>query len=402
MRNPVLTIFYQFDPWNPSIGGIQTLICSILKYSIPQVDLRFVGFTSNPEVAVGQWHNLEFSGRKLKFFPLFYIADDNIKQIIPTSVRYTTALLGKNFSSEFMHFYRIEPTIATLFWKGEKTLFVQNDIHQRLFSKQAKNSILWRKFPFVYLALERLLIRQFHWILSCNQNSESFYKKNYTDISERVHFFKNNVDEEIFYPIEQYERDSNREELANQLGLPHETRFVLFAGRLHPQKDPLLLLQAFKLVGDPYAHLLIVGEGELTELVKIEIDRLNLSKQVSMLGIMNQVELANLHRLSSAFVLTSTHEGLPFVVLEALACGTPVVSTLAGETPNILLQGGGLISADRTPQAIASSLITVLEHPEYFPVHDCLRAAEPYSAKKVISEIYQDIIERWNQKNYSQ
>jgi glycosyltransferase involved in cell wall biosynthesis len=55
-----------------------------------------------------------------------------------------------------------------------------------------------------------------------------------------------------------------------------------------------------------------------------------------MLGSVRQAELAELHRICNAFVLTSAYEGLPLVALEALACGTPVVTTRCGETPNLL------------------------------------------------------------------
>lgn len=110
--------------------------------------------------------------------------------------------------------------------------------------------------------------------------------------------------------------------------LPKDTKFILFAGRLHPQKELLLLVRAIAALGDLNLHLLIAGDGELATQVRAEIEQLGLSKRVTMLGAVVQDELAKLHQVASVFVLSSAYEGLPLVVLEALACGTPVVTTV--------------------------------------------------------------------------
>jgi glycosyltransferase involved in cell wall biosynthesis len=400
MPKPVLTIFYQFNPWQSSIGGIQTFICSFLKYAPKEFEIRLVG-TGEPNSRIGLWQEREYAGRSIQFMPLIAIEDDNVRSLIPTTLKYTAALLGRNFSSDFMHFHRIEANLAALNWSGEKILFVQNDIQKQMDPVAGNNAILWQRFPAAYFALESFLIGQFDRIYACHTQSVEFYQQRYTAIAERFSYLKNTVDEEIFYPLNAREKEAKRQALAKKMDLPEETRFLLFAGRLHPQKDPLLLIRSLAILDEPNVHLLIAGEGELAEELQTDITRSGLSGRVTMLGAVPQTQLAELHQLSNAFVLTSAYEGLPFVVLEALACGTPIVTTDCGETPQFLTSDSGIVCRERTPQVIARGLRQVLQHPENYPVDSCVRTAQPFSARTIVTDVYQEMLQRWQQQALS-
>ncbi|MGA7935101.1 MAG: glycosyltransferase family 4 protein [Kovacikia sp.] len=395
MRAPVLTIFYQFNPWNSTIGGIQTIIKYFIKYAPSEFEIRLVGTGNQQKEATGQWRETELDGRKLMFLPLLNLEDDNIRGRVPTTLKYMATLLGRNFASDFMHFHRLEPTLAAIPWPGDKTLFIHNDIHQQMMSGENKNAILWRYFPQAYFTLERSLVGQFSQILSCNSDSVKHYQQLYPKVAERVAYVRNPVDNEVFYPLSREERNQQRIELAKKLSLPETTRFILFAGRLHPQKDPLLLVRSIAALNEPNVHLLIAGAGELSDQVHSEIGQLGLSQQVSMMGSVDQSSLANLHRLCSVFVLSSAYEGLPLVVLEALACGTPVVTTRCGETPNLLDDDSGVVCKERTPGEIAAALRKVLLNPDNYPTEACVRTAKPYGARHVISEVYGNMLKRW-------
>jgi glycosyltransferase involved in cell wall biosynthesis len=298
-----------------------------------------------------------------------------------------------------MHFHRLEPTLATLNWPGEKTLFVHNDIQKQIDSTANKNAILWGRIPAAYLALERRLVGQFSQILSCNTDSLQYYRQRYPELGDRVSYIKNTVDTDIFYPLTLEQREQGRRILAQQMGLAEDTRFVLFAGRLHAQKDPALLLDSMAALNKPNVHLLIAGDGDLKDAIHSKIGALGLSKQVTMLGPVAQAELAQLLRICSVFVLTSAYEGLPVVVLEALACGTPVVTTRCGETPNLLCAHSGVVCQERTPTTIAHALLQVLLNPGDYPIEACIQSAEPYSARTVVGSVYRDMLSRWQQQN---
>lgn len=403
VRKPILTIFYQFNPWQSTIGGIQTLIRSYIKYAPPEFTLRLVGTSVDAKQALGTWQSEVLEGRSLQFMPLLQVQEDNIRQKIPTSVRYTLALKGKNLASDFMHFHRLEPTLMTRHWSGEKTLFIHNDIHQQINSPSApQNAILWRRFPKVYFALERYLLGQFEQILSCNSDSIELYRRQYPVWADRMQLVRNTVDNAQFYPLSPAQKEQQRQKLAAQKKLPSNTRFILFAGRLHPQKDPLLLVQSMaalrSLKGQALnTHLLVAGEGELMEAMRAEIQKLGLTASVSLLGPVALPALAELHRLSSAVVLTSLYEGLPLVVLEALASGTPVVTTNCGETPRFLRPESGIVCPERTPEAIAASISHILTKPEQFLPQACVETARPFAVQTVLGQIYNSMYQRWRQ-----
>jgi glycosyltransferase involved in cell wall biosynthesis len=401
MRKPVVTIFYQFDPWSNSLGGIQTTIRSYVKYAPDTFDVQIVGIEDDSSQPVGIWRDGELAGRAIRFMPLFIQRNDNYGSFIPVTIKYAGALVGKKFTSDFMHFHRIEPTLAALNWQADKTLFVHNDIQKQMAPGDNKNAILWRRIPSAYFALERLATSQFTEILSCNTASTDFYKKNYPSVAGRVRYLRNTVDEEFFYPLSALERQERRLALTKKLSLTADTRFILFAGRLHPQKDPVLLIKAIAALKDSSAHLLVAGEGDLGEAMRAEIQQLGLGKQVTMLGAIAQSELAELQRLCNIFILTSSYEGLPLVVLEALACGNPVVTTRAGETPQLLRPGSGVVCEERTPEAIANALRQVLMNPTDFPAEACIRSAEPYRASIVVREVYDNMMKRWKLRNPS-
>ncbi len=395
-NKPTLSIFYQFDPWSSSIGGIQTFICSFLKYAPPEFEVRLVG-TGGKDSVIGQWSDREFAGRAIKFMPVVRIENDDVRRIVPTTLKYTYALTKYDFSSDFMHFNRIEAALASRSWQGEKILFVHNDIQKQMSSANGNNAILWQKFPTIYFALESYLVKQFDHIYSCHTETTEFYQQKYPNQAQSITYLENTVDNEVFYPLYS-DKEAQRCSLAKEMKLRENTRFVLFAGRLHPQKDPLLLIKAFANLNEPDTHLLIAGAGELESEIRLEIANRGLNGKVTLLGAVPQAKLASLHRVSSVFVLSSVYEGLPLTVLEALSSGTPVVTTDSGETPNFLTADSGIVCKERTPKAIALALKQILQNPEQYPASACVQTAKPYSAKTVVGQVYQDMFQRWERQ----
>lgn len=114
---------------------------------------------------------------------------------------------------------------------------------------------------------------------------------------------------------------------------------VVAMGRLVPQKDFGVLLQAFAKVREAMpAKLIIFGEGPLREQLQSQIDGSNLTDVVSMPGFVDQ-PLAEL-KAADLFVMSSAWEGFGNVLVEALWCGTPVVSTDCPSGPAEILKDG--------------------------------------------------------------
>lgn len=119
-------------------------------------------------------------------------------------------------------------------------------------------------------------------------------------------------------------------------GLPPDATVFLFIGRLHPQKGPELLLEAATpwLKQQSSLHLVYVGEGPLRAELEQQIENRGVMSQVHLLGRRDDVPA--LLKGAAALVLPSRWEGLPNVVLEAMAAGCPVIATDVEGTREVL------------------------------------------------------------------
>jgi len=146
--------------------------------------------------------------------------------------------------------------------------------------------------------------------------------------------------------------DGTRSTLRATLGLGPTTPTFAVVGRLNPQKNHALLLEAF---ADPrlaHAHLLVVGDGELR--AELETRAAPLGDRIHFLGI--RADVPALLSAADAFVLASSWEGNPLVVMEALAAGRPVVATRVGCVPELVDDAcGRLVDAGDAP-ALADAL----------------------------------------------
>lgn len=147
--------------------------------------------------------------------------------------------------------------------------------------------------------------------------------------------------------------------------LEKELPVILGVGRLSAQKDFPTLIRAFSILRQTHqARLLIVGEGEDRGALQALIDSLGLTEDdVQMPGF-----LKNPQRYMSRcdlFVLSSLFEGLPGVLVEAMACGAPVVSTNCPSGPDEILEGGrwGRLVPVNDVQALAQAMAVSLDTP---------------------------------------
>ena len=110
---------------------------------------------------------------------------------------------------------------------------------------------------------------------------------------------------------------------------------VVTVGRLQKQKNHTLLISAFAKLTSKKIQLIIIGEGELKSELKQQIASLNLTSNIHLLGRKNNPQdyLAQ----ADAFVFSSNYEGFPNVLLEALACSLPIISTDCKSGPREIL-----------------------------------------------------------------
>ena len=182
------------------------------------------------------------------------------------------------------------------------------------------------------------------------------YVENRIVPANRIRVINNGVDLERFRPNTEA-RDRARASLLWQ------NNFVWLAvGRLELAKDYPSLMEAFRDVYRrfPSASLAIVGEGQLRSTVDQLIDRYELNSAVRLLGARSDV--AELMNACDAFVMPSAWEGGPLVLLEAAACGRPMIATRVGVAPEVVVSGeNGFLVASGTPAELADGMMRLME-----------------------------------------
>jgi glycosyltransferase involved in cell wall biosynthesis len=130
---------------------------------------------------------------------------------------------------------------------------------------------------------------------------------------------------------------------------------VGFLGRLSPQKNPLLLVDAFAKLAPrhPDAMLAIAGDGPLEAEAREAERALGLTGRIVWLGFRRPVDVMPGF---DVFALPSRYEGLPYVLLEAVAAGLPIVSTPVGGSETVIDNDGNGIITAATPEDFAAGL----------------------------------------------
>jgi glycosyltransferase involved in cell wall biosynthesis len=152
--------------------------------------------------------------------------------------------------------------------------------------------------------------------------------------------------------------------IARQARDPHAPANILAVGRLVAQKNFARLLRAFALVGDPGARLSIAGDGEERRELEALAAQLGISDRVEFLGYRHDVPA--LMAAADLFVLSSDYEGLPAVVVEALACDCPVIATNCFANAADLLEGlPGCHVTGHSVEELAAAIRHWLEKPVF-------------------------------------
>jgi len=163
---------------------------------------------------------------------------------------------------------------------------------------------------------------------------------------ERIHVLRNGVDLELFHPNDQ-------ERLRAELDLRRPT--LLSVGNLLAFKGHGLVIEALSLL--PQCELVIAGEGPDRAAFEALARQRGVSERVRFVGSLDQQDLRRYYCAADALVLASSREGWPNVLLEAMACGTPVIATAVGGVPEIVTSTeAGVVVEERSAPALARAV----------------------------------------------
>lgn len=162
----------------------------------------------------------------------------------------------------------------------------------------------------------------------------------------RVVTLRNGVDLQLFHPIE-------RESARKALGLNCFT--LISVGNLVPHKGHDLAIGALTTLPD--VRLLIAGSGPEKASLKALAERLGVAERVIFLGTLTQEQLRTYYGASDALVLASSREGWANVLLESMACGTPVVASHVWGTPEVVASpAAGILMPERSYKGVSESV----------------------------------------------
>ncbi|MBS0609632.1 MAG: glycosyltransferase, partial [Proteobacteria bacterium] len=163
----------------------------------------------------------------------------------------------------------------------------------------------------------------------------------------KLNTLRNGVDLERFVP-------EDRTEARQRLGLPVQGQYLLSVGNLVELKGHHIAIESLTQL--PGVTLLIAGAGPEEGALKALAQRLGVAERVRWAGVVPQADLKWWYSAADALVLCSSREGWANVLLEAMACGTPVVATNICGTPEVVSSpAAGTLMASRDAQALAAA-----------------------------------------------
>jgi glycosyltransferase involved in cell wall biosynthesis len=209
----------------------------------------------------------------------------------------------------------------------------------------------------LYWRLDQWLLRRFDRVIAVSHAT----KREMVDAGVPSHLITvvhNGIDTDIWSPHQV--RASLREELRLDPSCP----VVGYVGRLSPEKDLVTWLYAAGIVGQhcPETHFVVVGEGQDGQLLahlRQQAMELGIAAQVHFLGY--RAQLLPAYAAFDLFMLSSRREGICNSLLEAMAMGLPVVTTDAGGTRELVIDGQtGYIMQQRDVDSLARAVIKLI------------------------------------------
>ncbi len=178
-------------------------------------------------------------------------------------------------------------------------------------------------------------------VLADSQATKEDLMELYSTSDDKVSVLYSGVDPR-FNPDKE---EGEEERVRRRYKLGHQP-FILSLGTIHPRKNYRRLISAFSMVADVsgwidrkpvYHNLVIVGApGRLNDTLKSDVSRLGLRTRVIFTGFVDDVDLPALYRSADLFVFPSLYEGFGLPPLEAMACGTPVVTSNVSSLPEVV------------------------------------------------------------------
>lgn len=207
-----------------------------------------------------------------------------------------------------------------------------------------------RKFMAKYISypLEKKIFRKGKIVTTVSESVRKELWRYNLDIS-KVLVVRNGVNTDLFIPLKNIEKAE---------------KYILFVGRLDYRKGVIDLIECAKILSEsnPGYCIFIVGKGPLKNEVETKIKEYSLEKFVKLIGFVDESELVTYYQNASIFIIPSHYEGLPTVLLEAMACGLPVIATAISGNIDLIISGkNGILIPKNSPSIMAETINSLMK-----------------------------------------
>ncbi len=385
---------WHWDPFNSAPGGIERFIEDFIEYAPSHFDFHLLSLTTRDHERFKPVEQI-IRKRVCTVTPVGYV-DSKWLARLPKRLRYVSAIRRYTHSHPMhgyvAHYHGIEP------WFGVNDK--QNNAHILLLHKnpsyrwEFKSESKWRLMPSsLYYRLEEKMLNCTDSVFFVNQDCYNDYANRYSALANRMTLMATWVDPESFYaPPSEAEAAQAAARATAALSLPENKRFTLYFGRYDEIKDPLLLIDAWKLVSAqiPDAHLVMVGSGVLKQDMVNRVEALGLGECLSIYDSQSREAIRDLLWLSELSVLPSRSEGMSMAINESLASGCPAVGFDVGDIRRVVApQRSGEIVSKRGADTLAEAIVEVLNHKHRYTQENCLEAVADFTPAKVLAPLYE-------------
>ncbi len=235
------------------------------------------------------------------------------------------------------------------------------------------HDLAWFYFPQYFTKKNLLLLRFFtryaagtaDKLIAVSQATKNDLIKFYHVPEDKIRVIHHGFDEELFRPMRSKEDCEKIEKLKTKLNITKP--YILFIGAIQPRKNIIGLIKAFNLIkkreGLPHQLVIVGGKGWLWQQTITEKEKSFFKNEIIFTEQISRENLPVILWGADSFVLPSFYEGFGLPVLEALACGTPVLASDISSLPEVVGEAGILFNP-KNIEEMAGKILRVLKNPE--------------------------------------
>ena len=359
------------------VGGLSGFLSNVL--GVFRFPVRVYGLAVNRKAK--RWAPVSLSAN-VQFVPVASVRYPSpipmrLKALLAYS-RYRSRILSDGMDLLYIH--SVESALPFLFGKNRvPTVYHQHGSHNPVQLSGYRLARL-KAFQFIFDKMLNLVHRRSDWTIAIDAHCREQVIR--SGAGHKVSLLMNGVNTEMFRP------DLQARQRMRERFLLEKKRVILFVGRLEEGKGTDNLLEALNILNareEAYCAFFI-GEGRQKKFLQDLVDKRHMEQAVSFPGAIPHHQLRDFYNMADVLLLPSEREGIPMVVLEALASGTPVVATDVGGVGNLVSDGkNGILLKTNAPESLAHAVLRIFDLP--MDRESIARGAEPFGAERTVLEL---------------